>query len=784
MGSASFKTVCMLMFFTSSCVNSSEFDLNALPIPIENSSELEHALNRGMSPGIYDVAIVLNGEDVGEHAVHFASINNSVKPCIDSNKLDSLGLNSSNVELEFYSNGCLRIKPGLISFEYDEYKMSLELAVSPILRLNDFQRNIKLLDDGINSLRLNYDASSHFTRSIDTPKSNSNSFLSLSALGNLNDWRVKANAQVSGGQGGPVSFLNQEGYAYKTLVENKSTVSIGRKFTQQDLFDTRHFSGFEYASEPRLYSREEYGPVQSIPLILLDNAVVRFYQNKIKIYESYLFAGSHNITNYVPQSNSDIDVEIENDNGVKNVIIVRNNFKYSESQKTSHYFSGGVVSGSNERGFLSAIYRHSITDKLSFAYGFDFSNEDSALGISGNYSVTVDDAINVKLINSDREKYVDIKYSKQFSDQESFLNAEYRVNFGIHDHAYSNNESISRASLSVYNPVPGLNLSVNVGITRDSYFSGEHDTQGFFGINGANGRFNYSVNYMRTLSNTVGNNAFRNKNDAVGLSLYLPLDISGGGSLVFSKVFGAQGNNTSISVNGADKTKAWNTVVNMQDSTSNISIGGAGTYHSGVSELSAYLTKTPSNNSVRVASKGAVMLSEHGVKLSEKISETVMLVHTPGVEGVGYTNDPYELSDRDGYAIIDNIQPYTKSSATINNSMLPSDVEAQTLNTYGVASKGAVLYREIKLNKGRPLIITVENQDSIRIPLGASVTVSGYNYPLISEGNGQIFIPALPDNAKDIAVEWGNVKCSIVIDHKKINKEFDVGEYAAPCYIK
>jgi outer membrane usher protein FimD/PapC len=753
-------------------VFSANFDFNLLPNPIKDADAF---VNNEMLPGVYDIIVNVNSISSGEVKVLFIENAGKTVPCVNNELQQLIGIKSDDRNLSFNEHGCIVPMHGMIEYQYDNNNMSIDLYVNKKLIMTDYEKNIKKMEHGINSFRVNYDAATQFIADSNSGGSKRSSFATLSTQANLDVWRFISNSNLTQDYTNKISFNSSDIYIYRPIIDSKAVMFLGKKATQQNLFDSRYFTGAEYIMEPRLHSPYENVAVPSIPIILLENSVVRLYQNKQKIYESYFFSGIHEINDYITISQSDIEIEIEGDDGIIIKTTIPNRVSNSVLKNgSSFYYIGGGVDSKDDNGFIMATYQYGVTDWLSMTYGADVSNRGGALGVVADASLGIYGESSVRIVSDVDRDYVDVSYRNYFTEFNTDLNITHRsfLDNDIHNNLISHTNSIS-----LYTTIPNSSISANIGLTESSYTKSGVTMQGIAGLSGGLHDINYSLNYTRTLKSDLKKDA----ESIFSLSVFVPLNLIGLNRGSLSRVFSSKGGATSISASGIHDDGDWTAYVSKQDSESASSLGGATTYHTGVSEIKAFASTTTSSDRMRVGAKGGALFSEHGMKFTERMSETIMLVHTPEVEGIKYTKDKYESSNSHGLAIVDNIKPYGLSRATIDVNNLPDNVELPTISTTGVASQGAVLYKKLSANTGLPLLIELSSNSAIEVPFGAKVSVPGYSNPIIAEGDGTIFIPALPFNVNKVDVVWNTGQCHININKDKFITGHDFNHYIAGC---
>lgn len=762
---------------SASAVLASDFDFSLLPIPVEHTNAV---VNNRIPPGVYDVELNVNSASFGMFKVGFVAVADEVvEPCINKELLVAIGIDSGRDQLSFDSHECIVPENGVIEYNFDYNNFLLYIKVNGAFLLNDLDKRIQQLEHGIDSLRINYDVSNRLARySSGKQGSQNDSYLSLLTRVNIDDWRFVSDGNVTHDNTHGSKFINGTMYGYTPIIERKSVLYVGRKVTQQPLFDMRLFTGVEYMMEPMLYASDNTVPVLPISVFLLKDSTVRLYQNGQQIYQSYLWAGNHEISDYTPIASIDIEVEIEGEDGKSTRFAVPYIMSKSRVMKgTSFYYIGaGVGSETDGVKFITASHQYGVTDWLSLSYGADISSYTISFGSAVDVYLGDLGDVGATLVGNSIESYVDLYYSKSFADSLAGVNISHRsYRYG---HEYSGGDSaIQTSRFSLYKNIPFFSVSTNIGFVKSDYIKSGSIIQGSAGLGGVVADVSYNLNYSRTLGS--GNN--KGTESTFGLSLSIPLDIVGLKGWQLSKGYGSGGGMTSLSASGNYEQGAWGAYVSKQDHISDISLGVSADYHAGISELRGIASTNASSNNIMLGAKGGLLFSEHGMQLSERMSETVMLVHTPNVEGIKYINDRYASSNSAGFTVIDDIRPYSVANVMIDYNSLPDNVELPSLTTTGVASSGAVLYKEMSINTGVPLLIDVTNNHHVEIPFGAQVYVPDYGKPIIAEGNGTVFIPALPIKANSVDVVWSKGKCRIEIDRERLTSEQDLFFLSAPC---
>lgn len=96
------------------------------------------------------------------------------------------------------------------------------------------------------------------------------------------------------------------------------------------------------------------------------------------------------------------------------------------------------------------------------------------------------------------------------------------------------------------------------------------------------------------------------------------------------------------------------------------------------------------------------------------------MVETPDTANVPLNNGVYK-TNRFGLAVIPNVSSYKKTTASINTSKLPADIEALDTVTDATLTRGAIGLRSLNVIHGQKIFARLKLSDGSFPPFGASV---------------------------------------------------------------
>lgn len=222
--------------------------------------------NEGLQQeGDYNVTLLLNRRVVGKETINFkkAVSKNGVeylKPCLKLKQLSSWGIKidefptlvdkeSSCVNLEALTD----ILP-ILDVNRGQLKLSVpQAAMAPIF--NDLAPQT-LWDEGINALLMNYSISANrnYNKNLSKEKVSDTQLVMLYPGFNIGAWRVRNSLNWQHSSQGHAHWQSYYSYAVRNLNNIKSTLLLGKKESNDEVFDGFPFTGISLGTNEDMFS--------------------------------------------------------------------------------------------------------------------------------------------------------------------------------------------------------------------------------------------------------------------------------------------------------------------------------------------------------------------------------------------------------------------------------------------------------------------------------------------------------------------------------------------------
>lgn len=272
---------------------------------------------------------------------------------------------------------------------------------------------------------------------------------------------------------------------------------------------------------------------------------------------------------------------------------------------------------------------------------------------------------------------------------------------------------------------------------------------------------NISLSAMRT----ERNNGYRD--DAI--NLYLTIPLYNGHNITFSELYSRAGGNTqynhSIGYSGYSDRDNYSLNVGYnhgQNMESQSSISGYYSRDLSQANLSANASYVPQQyRSFGASINSGITATAHGVALHRSANgDTRLMVETPGVRDVPLDSGVIK-TNRFGLAVIPNVNSYRKSTASINTSQLPENLETLQSTTDITLTKGAIGYRSLSVMKGEKLFAILSLNNGKNPPFGASVrNIDNRELGIVGEDGVTWLVGISPQET--LSVYWaGEKQCEL-----------------------
>lgn len=387
------------------------FDLNAFSSGLASSVDMSR-FNTGnqMSPGLYRIDIVVNGQALGRREVEFvaAHAKTGAQPCLSREVLEKIGIAMDKVDTD--TRGRELANPAaagqycgdlgqwipMASSSFDPG--ALELAASvPQAYMNRSMRGYidpELLDEGITAGLLNYNFS---TNAVTAGEGDGRTYLGLNAGINLGAWRLRhQGAQAWSNRTGFETYQNTSTYVQRSIIPWQSQLTIGDTFSNGQIVDGVRVRGVSLATDDRMRPQTQQGYAPQVRGVADSNATVTVSQNGYTIYETTVAPGPFVISDlHATGYGGDLIVSVKEVDGRRNTFVV----PYSVAPEllrvdtTKYSATLGEVQqkGIDAKGanVFQGTLQHGLTDDLTVYGGGSLSNgyEQGKIGIALNTSI-------------------------------------------------------------------------------------------------------------------------------------------------------------------------------------------------------------------------------------------------------------------------------------------------------------------------------------------------------------------------------------------------------------
>lgn len=303
----------------------------------------------------------------------------------------------------------------------------------------------------------------------------------------------------------------------------------------------------------------------------------------------------------------------------------------------------------------------------------------------------------------------------------------------------------------------------------------QHDSQTQYGLY-INAPLNFPLlsQNAANLSLSATRTERDNGNEEDAINLYLTVPLFRGHSITFSELYSrSAGNNQfnhQVGYSGYGEQDNYNINVGYnhgQHIDNQVSLSGF--YSRDISQASTSINASyvpDQYHSIGGSINGGLTLTSKGAALHRSAhGDTRLMVETPDVSGIPLDNGVIK-TNAFGLAVIPNVNSYRKSTASINTSQLPDDIESLDPSTDITLTKGAIGYRSLSVMKGHKLFVVFALSDGKHPPFGASVrNKNNQEVGLVGEGGVTWLVGVSPQ--EKLSLYWNNQpQCELSLPEK------------------
>ncbi|HBQ6093747.1 TPA: fimbrial biogenesis outer membrane usher protein [Klebsiella pneumoniae] len=793
-----------------------EFDPNFLKLADIKSVDLSLFANGpGVSPGIYPVQLIVNGQSLSTLDVEFRETTDKILfPCMSDALLRQISFRDEQIPKDFYHRAkmCEDIRLLLpdtqVFYNSNEQKLTLQIPQIYVNRSARGSVSPALWDSGIPAAILGYNLNSYHSSSHGYDYKSL--YAGINAGINIGAWYFRHNGSYNWQENGRKKYDSINTYLQRDIPALRARALVGEANTRGDVFDTLPFSGVALTTDERMLPDSQRGYAPEIRGIAKTNAKVTVRQNGMVIYQTTVSPGQFLINDLYPTGyGGDLLVTIEEADGSHESFTVPYASVVEQLRPGAMRYEviGGNLRAddfSQDIALYQGTIRYGITNFLTGYSGLQVSQHYYALlgGVAtgttiGAFSFDVTQArmhLPKKNTNASSGQSYRLSYSKYVEQTGSnFSIAAYRFSSSGYmdfmtaqrtrealEHGYSENSvwrsrnrfSIT-ASQSLHDNWGQLYIS---GSVQDYWNKLGSDKQYQVGYNnnyksfswGLSSGRTYSINgtettYLLTVSLPLGqdNNLYRPQ-----LNMQINHDSNG-----------RTGEQATVSGTAGDE-RQFNYSITALNANQGVGTSGAANiqYRTHYTGLSASISGGSDYHSESVGAVGSLVVHNGGVTFSPYTSETFALVEAKGAEGAKVSSYPGVSIDPFGYALVPYLNPYQMNGITLDPKEAADNVELKSTEKKVAPYFGAVVKVKYSTKIGSPVLINA-SLDGNPVPFGADVLdKKGRSVGTVGQA-GQIYARVEQDQGS-LTVRWGqgrNNSCKVsyhlmpVADSQKYN---------------
>lgn len=540
-------------------------------------------------------------------------------------------------------------------------------------------------------------------------------------------------------------------YAFTSLTESAAILTLGENYFYSDIFDAWQYSGVSLESDDRMLPPKLVGYAPEIIGVANTNATVIVRSQDRVISETLVPPGPFRIQTLESGIRGILDVTVREENGEEKTFTVstaslpyltrpgRLIYKLvgGKTRYDSHHLTGKPVIGGE--------FSYGVSNAWSLYGGSQLNGYYQALAVGLGRDLFSIGAISVDITQSfadleDKKRQgrsYRVNYAKSFDDLRTditfagyrFADKDYRTLTQFSDEA--------RTGITPYAPKTNYQIYLNkyfehfnisLNYQYSTYWQNDPQTQyGMYASTHLNlpALSQHGASLSLSATRTERDNGF--EDDAINLYLTVPLYT--GHSLTFSELYSRSSGhnqfNHNVGYSGYNTTDNYS--LNMgyhhgQNMDNQTSLSGFYSRDLSQANISANASYVPHEyRSVGASINSGITATAKGVALHRSANgDTRLMIDTSGISGVPLDNGVIK-TNAFGLAVIPNVNSYRKSTASINTSKLPDNLETLTSTTDITLTKGAIGYRHLTVMKGEKLFAILSLENGKKPPFGASV---------------------------------------------------------------
>ncbi|EAX1142929.1 fimbrial biogenesis outer membrane usher protein, partial [Salmonella enterica] len=765
----------------------------------------DNRMNAGLNiDGIYNVRINVNDKSLGYINIAFKNINNHFSPELSDELVEKIGFNRD--VLETLKKNKIQDLFGLTNFFPDiifntfigKGKLVIRVPES-YLRYKD-ETFPEEWDYGMTSLYSSYDFSGYHNNDEVNSKSKFQ-YLNLYNGLNIGKWQLR-NKTYYTRENSKSRIYSDKTWLSRDFGAINSRVTVGQTMSSGFFNPTFRIDGIKFESIPDMRPSFLNSYMPDIQGNALTNATVKIYQGDNLVYQTFVNPGPFTLTDIPTTGNSDLKVQIIEENGIVHEDFVP--VSSSDTLRRKNVLDYSISAGKQNVKRAELMKNHVITAEMLYGVtsistlltGLTYSEDYRSASLGGGFNLGNTGVSSIIGTNSQNSFYkkegnaIELRHYKKISTlstQIDFRHKYFSGNYSEIDDELTlsslrNKKSLT--SLSINQPTDHYgNFRLSVYLSR---FQQKNHNKTTYSINW--NKYLYGVFYtLSTSRSEYMNDNYRNEN-IFSINLSIPFDSESKNYIPSSVGYNyTSGKNYNSNTFSVDKNlfhnKAKLNATHSENKFSkdiNTSNMISGTYISDYTKL--YAGFANQSNGYKQKSwkvSGSLIAHPYGItfspySISERGASTIVSI--PGASGVSLINN-ISSTDFFGNVFVNNLHPYKKNNININLRNLPSNIEVQNIESKLIPADGAITYTEFSATVGnRAILKLLFNGKSL--PFGSTVTEDPLAF---ANASGIIYITGLENSQRlHIKMPDGN-KCSMIFDISESKNRNEIYFYNGIC---
>ncbi|HEF5869491.1 TPA: fimbrial biogenesis outer membrane usher protein [Burkholderia cenocepacia] len=774
--------------------------------------------------GLYSPDVYVDGNWAGRLEVPFkaAEATPDAQPCFDKALLDRIGVDLSRLPPDVHAlldreGACVRIGQAIpeasVSFDFNELRLDLSI---PQISMRRHARGYVSPDqwsEGVPVAMVGYNANVYNSRT-SAGHGSTQGYVGIDGGFNYRRWHFRHGGSFNWDDRGRRRYENVATYVQRDLASWSSQLVIGDTYTSGDLFDSTSFRGVRIYTDDRMLPESQRGYAPVVRGVANTNAKVTISQNGVKLYETTVAPGGFVIDDLYPTGyGGDLNVVVtEADGSTHSFSVPYAAVPMSLRPGQNRYsFTAGAVRNlpNTTPVFTQATWQRGFTNGLT-GYGGATAAQGYLAAMAGAVLNTAWGAIGVDVTHATTRISNERTYSGQ-SFRVSYAKtveatgtnvaiAAYRYStngyFGLNDAmAARHRAKSSRTSGTLYRQRNRASLTASQQLgEKGGSLSVTASTATYWNRRGSD--VDFTVGYSNAFRNVSYNVSATRQRDAWGqastlvyVGLSIPIGRTRPATLSTSFNRDTRGTtqiSTSLSGSaGVDSNLSYGVNVNRSSGVGSAQTSGGAnvSYRGARTEVSGSVGASADYQQFSIGARGAIVAHRGGLTLSQPLSETFAIVQAKHAEGARVTNASGVRVDRNGYAIVPYLTPFSMNDVSLDPKGLSTDVELKETSQRVAPLAGAVPLLVFKTEYGRSAVIRMRQADGSPVPFGAVVTdQDGKDIGVVGQA-GKLLARGLAEKG-ELNVEWekGNVKAVCRISYSlPVRTQQSLRSFELPC---